>query len=123
MEKFYKRMLGPLLIMVFAASNVFAQTTISGIVKNAAGEPLPGANVIVKGTILGTTASSSGNFELKVKQSPPFTLVFSSVGYASQELEVSEANTSNLDIKMEEQSMLGQEVVVSASRVEESILQ
>ena len=123
MEKFYKRMLGPLLILVITASNVFAQTTISGIVKNAAGDPLPGANVIVKGTILGTTASSDGNFELKVKQSPPFTLVFSSVGYASQELEITDANTSNIDIKMEEQSMLGQEVVVSASRVEESILQ
>ena len=116
-------MLGPFLIMVFAASSVFAQTTISGIVKNAAGDPLPGANVIVKGTILGTTANSSGNFELKVKQSPPLTLVISSVGYASQELEITDANTANLDIKMEEQSMLGQEVVVSASRVEESILQ
>src|SRR5690606_6516651 len=45
------------------------------------------------------------------------------VGYASQEVEITDANATNLDIKMSEQTMLGQEVVVSASRVEESILQ
>jgi iron complex outermembrane receptor protein len=49
-------------------------------------------------------------------------LVITSVGFVRQEIEITTENVSNLDIRMEESSMLGQEVVVSASRVEESIL-
>src|SRR5690606_12867372 len=52
-----------------------------------------------------------------------FTLVFSYVGYQSQEVEITDQNTTGLSIKLEEGTLLGQEVVVSASRVEESILQ
>lgn len=123
MEKFYKR-IGLLVVMVFSASLAFAQTTISGTVKDGGtGETLAGVNIIVKGKVIGTNTSVDGAFNLKVNQEPPLTLVFSFVGYKTQEIEVTDANTSGLSISLEEQSILGQEVVVSASRVEESILQ
>ncbi len=102
---------------------MFAQTSISGKVSDSAsGETLAGVNIIVKGRVIGTITDTQGNFSLKVSDSPPLTLIFSFVGYRSLELAVDNANTTGLDIKLEEQSLLGQEVVVSASRVEESIL-
>lgn len=122
MEKFYKRLLGPLLIMVLAVSSVFAQATISGIVKNTAGEPLAGANVVVKGTIFGTIANPDGNFELKVKQSPPVTLVFSFIGFKSQEIEVTDANTTSLEVALEESTELDEVVISGTTIVEQSVM-
>lgn len=60
------------------------QITVKGTVKDGAGEPLMGASVLVKGTSHGTAADFDGNFELKVDKGA--TLVFSSVGFKSQEV-------------------------------------
>lgn len=124
MEKFYKRSLGLLLMLLLAGSTAFAQTSISGTVKDAAtGSPLAGVNIVVKGRVLGTISNAEGQFSLKVNQEPPITLVFSFIGFKAQELEITNANTTGIEISLEEQSLLGQEIVVSASRIEESILQ
>lgn len=122
-----------LVLVVLFGSFGFAamgQTNISGTVKDAAsGEGLGGVNVIVKGRVVGTITDINGNFKLSVKDAPPFVLVFSFVGFSTQELEIrsttpdQKGNNENIEIKLEEQTLLGQEVVVSASRVEESILQ
>ncbi|MEQ1585303.1 MAG: TonB-dependent receptor, partial [Cyclobacteriaceae bacterium] len=101
---------------------LMAQTSISGTVKDGTtGDPLAGVNIVVKGRVIGTISNTSGQYSLKVNQEPPFTLVFSFIGFSTQEIEIKEANTT-LDVSLEEQTLLGQEVVVSASRVEESIL-
>lgn len=121
MNKFYRRSLLPLLFVMLGAANLWAQTTISGSVKDSAGEPLAGVNIVVKGTVAGTITDVKGQYSLTVKQSPPFTLSFTFIGFTSQEKEVTSANTS-LDVSLEEGTLLGQEVVVSASRMEESIL-
>ena len=60
------------------------QITVKGTVKDGAGESLMGASVLVKGTSHGTAADFDGNFELKVEKGA--TLVFSSVGFKSQEV-------------------------------------
>lgn len=123
MNKFYRKALLPALFWFCGLASVMAQTTsVSGTVKDASGEPLAGVNIVVKGRVIGTITSTSGEYNLKVNQAPPFTLVFSFIGFATQEVEVKDANTTGLDISLEEQTLLGQEVVVSASRVEESIL-
>lgn len=98
-------------------------TTISGkVVDGTTGETLPGVNIRVKDKVVGTITTAQGDFSLTVNQAPPVTLIFSFVGYTPQELDVNQANLSGLEIRMEEQILFGQEVVVSASRVEESIL-
>lgn len=114
-----------LTMIYFSSSELRAQgTNLSGIVKDAeTGESLIGVNILVKGQVIGTISNLEGKFNLKINQSPPLVLVFSMVGYASQEVEINSANVNNLDIKLREQTILGQEIVVSASRVEESILQ
>ncbi|MFA5669333.1 MAG: TonB-dependent receptor [Balneolaceae bacterium] len=103
--------------------NLDAETQISGKVVDARGEPLPGVNVTVKGTIVGTPTNGDGNFSLKVKQDPPITLQISFIGYQTQEIEITDNNVSDLLIVMQEQTFLGQDIVVSASRVEESVLE
>ncbi len=103
----------------------FSQTSeISGIVKESRDDtPLAGVNVIVKDLVIGTISSTDGRFNLHVHQTqPPFTLIFSMIGYRTQELVITDYNTSGLEITMEEEKTLIQEVVVSATRMEESIL-
>lgn len=108
---------------LFATWTASAQTTISGKVTDAAtGEALIGVNILVKGTVLGTITDVNGGFSLTVSSNPPVVIIVTSVGYGRQEIEITDANTSGLDLKLEESVMLGQEVVVSASRVEESTL-
>lgn len=122
MNKLYRKALLPALFWLCGSAALMAQTSISGTVKDGTtGEPLAGVNIVVKGRVIGTISNTSGQYSLKVNQEPPFTLVFSFIGFSTQEIEVKEANTT-LDISLEEQTLLGQEVVVSASRVEESIL-
>jgi iron complex outermembrane receptor protein len=101
----------------------FGQTNISGTVTDATGETLAGVNIQVKGRVIGTITDTDGDFSLTVNDSPPFALVFSFMGYTTQEIPITNANTTGLEVQLEEQSVLGQEIVVSASRVEESILQ
>ncbi len=99
-------------------------TKISGIVVEAeTGDPLPGVNVKVKGKVIGTSTATDGRFELTVSQDPPFILVFSSVGFQTQEIDITENEQTGLTIEMEQETLIGSDVVVSASRVEESILE
>lgn len=124
MNEFYKRALLPLVFLLSGAFTVLAQTTISGTVKDTrSSETLAGVNIIVKGTVTGTISDTDGNFNLKVNQSPPFTILLSFVGYKSQEIQITEANATSIAVSMVEQNLLGQEVVIAASRVEESIMQ
>jgi len=100
----------------------FAQTKVSGTISDAATkEPLIGVSVQVKGKVVGTITNTKGEFSFSVSTPPPFTLLISSVGYESQEMNVS-GNSASINIALKEQAVLGQEVVVSASRVEESVL-
>ncbi|WP_343305183.1 TonB-dependent receptor [Chitinophaga niabensis] len=112
-------------LLLFTAA-AFAQESsivqITGQVKDQnTGETLPGVSIQIKGTISGTTTDSKGVFTLKTRLKFPFTLVFSSLGFSSQEFEVKNT-TSRLDISLATQTLLGKEVVVTASRVEEQAL-
>lgn len=111
-----------LLVMQTITLSAQAQVSISGsVVDDATGESLPGVNIRVKGKVVGTITLPDGKFSLKVNDDAPLTLIFSYVGYIPQEIEINQNTVTGLEIRMEE-SVLGQEVVVSASRVEESIL-
>ena len=109
---------------LFISHAAFSQTTISGnITEESTGESLAGVNIIVKGRVIGTITDTRGNFELVVNENPPITLLISFIGFETQEIEITQPTTTNLQIAMKEQILVGQEVVVSASRVEENILE
>lgn len=110
------------LMMMICLYAIGQNQVIEGNITDADGAPLIGVNVILGGTILGTTTDIDGDFSLTVKQTPPFKLLISYIGYEKQEIEITGA-TSSLQIQLNESTLLGQEVVVSASRVEENILE
>ncbi len=98
------------------------KVTVSGKVSDkTSGEALAGSSIQVKGKFVGTAARSDGTFSFRTAQPMPFTVVVSMIGYGAQEIEITEAN-ANLDIKLEEKAFMVDELVVSASRVEENIL-
>lgn len=99
----------------------YAQTTISGTVKDDSGLPIPGANVIILGTSTGTVTDFDGGFSLTTNQSPPFTIQVSSVGFETFNAEINTTN-QKLDVVLNEGTALD-EVVISASRTPERIFE
>ena len=83
-------------------------------------EPLAGVTVNIKGTVAGTITSNEGSFSLKTKQKLPLTLVFTSIGFKPQEIQITSLGLK-LQVALSTQTVLGNEVVVTASRVSESI--
>lgn len=111
-----------ILVMTIAVVGAFAQTKISGKVTDAdSKEGLAGVNIVIKGKVIGTTTDVKGEFSLTTNTAPPFVIQISYVGFETQEMEIKGA-TSNIQIALKEQAVMGQEVVVSASRVEETVL-
>ena len=96
--------------MLFAACPAFAQTgSVSGTVTDVAGEPLIGVNVIVKGTTNGAITDIDGKYSLQ--QVPASgTIVFSYVGYISQEVAAGNQRTINIQLRDDTQRL--EEVVV-----------
>lgn len=112
-----------LMAWLVSVSTLLAQTKISGSITDATTrEGLVGVSVQVKGKVIGTISDSKGNFSLTTNTPTPFTLVVTSIGYETQEIQI-QGERSDLKIVMKEQVLMGQEVVVSASRVEEGVLQ
>mgnify|MGYP002507726614 CR=1 FL=1 len=104
-----------------SAVAVQSQTTLFGTIKSkGTGETLSAVSVTVKGTARGTFTDDRGNFRLTVDKLP-VTLVVSSVGYEDLELEVNTA--AALVLQLAPKAALGQEVVVSATRVATKILE
>lgn len=82
---------------------------ITGKVTDEEGNPLPGANVIVKGTANGTVTDADGEYQLNVPDHIK-VLVFSFVGYLSKEVEISDQSTVNISLDPDLQRL--DEVVV-----------
>ncbi len=111
-----------LVAVVFTTAANAQNVTISGNVKNTAStENAAAVSVTIKGTDAGTFTDEKGNFSLTTK-SFPITLVFSSVGYTTQEVAVTSAGQI-VNVNFVPSDALGQEVVVSATRVAQSILE
>ncbi len=83
--------------------------TVTGKVTDRKGNPLPGVSVVIKGTSRGTATNVNGEYSI-VLDNPNATLVFSFVGYHSQE--VSPSGKTTLDIKLSEDVLGLDEVVV-----------
>ena len=113
MKRFFALVL--LLLGIFhGRANAQDAIEISGIVTDQEKhEPLVGVAVSIKGTVTGTITTSGGSFTLRTRQKVPFILVFTSVGFAPQEVEITGIG-SRLQVAMATQTVLGTEVVVTA---------
>ncbi|MGF7073131.1 TonB-dependent receptor [Mucilaginibacter sp. R-33] len=94
---------------------------LSGKVNDDQGKPLIGATVSIKGTTNKTSTDTTGKFSLTTSAKLPYTLVFTAVGYQPQEFYIKNANSA-VNITLTTQSLLVNEVVVTASRKEEKLL-
>ena len=108
---------------LFVASVMYSQSTVTGTIKEAkTNEPIPGVNLKVVGKSIGTTSDFEGNFNLKAALNPPYSLEISLLGFSTQIVEVTQ-NNQTLHILLEESATALDEVVVSASRTPERVLE
>jgi TonB-linked SusC/RagA family outer membrane protein len=84
--------------------------TLTGRVVSETNEGLPGVSVVLKGTPRGTTTNAEGRFSLNIPDGPGATLVFSYVGYVTQEITV--GSQSVIDVKLATDAQALSEVVV-----------
>ena len=92
---------------------------VSGVIVDASGLPIIGANIIEKGTTNGVITDLDGNFTINVQ--PGSTLVISYIGYVSQEIKVGNQTMLNITLK-EDSEMLDEVVVVGYGTMKKSDL-
>src|SRR5580693_4926639 len=111
-------------LLSILSSGLFAQDpyVISGkIYDSINNQSLAGASIHVKGSSSGTVAADDGSFQLKTTRRLPLTLIVTSIGYKAQEFTVREVGAQGVNIALNTQNVLVDQVVVTASRVSESI--
>ncbi|MCX2680523.1 TonB-dependent receptor [Galbibacter sp. EGI 63066] len=99
----------------------FSQSTVSGKVVDEQNQPIPGTNIQLLGQAVGTVTDFNGDFSLTVDQDPPFNIVVSSIGFASQTINITDGEV--LTIQLEEETTHLGEIVISASRTPERIFE
>ncbi|MGC9365249.1 MAG: TonB-dependent receptor [Fidelibacterota bacterium] len=116
----YIRYMFPLLIVsLMLAQAQAASGQIAGVVySKESGEPLPGTNILVKGTLLGAAADLAGEFRIDALPPGTYTLQILNIGYQSQELSVDVATDSvtQLIIELEPKAIRSPEIVVTGAR-------
>ena len=103
---------------MIASPTTVQQLQVTGVVNEDSGQPLPGVNVVEKGTNNGTTTDASGRFSLNV-QNENSVLLFSFIGYATQEVAVGNKTTFNVNLAPDVQAL--QEVVVVGYGTQEKV--
>tara|TARA_B100000401_G_scaffold264456_1_gene179968 strand:+ start:33 stop:3248 length:3216 start_codon:yes stop_codon:yes gene_type:complete len=96
-------------VFLLTAQMSFAQKTVTGVVSDSDGLPLPGATVLVQGTTTGVTTDFDGNFSINVAEGQ--TLEFSFVGYETAAIAVGAGNVINVTLSLGTQL---EEVIVTS---------
>ncbi len=109
------RKTGIIIFLIAFTQSIVAQT-ITGIVKNAEGEPLIGANILIKETFKGTSTNWKGQFSFSKIKPDNYTFKVSFVGYKTLEKEVSKDHLRNIEFILQPATILSQEVIVTATR-------
>lgn len=101
-----------LFLFVLNSAFLFAQKEVSGVVKDKTGTPLPGVNIVEKGTSNGVSTDFEGAYKIKVKDGA--TLVFSYVGFTTVE---KSASSDKINVNLDESGgQVLSDVVVTGSR-------
>jgi TonB-linked SusC/RagA family outer membrane protein len=103
------KLITTMLLIFFMQYSIAQEKTISGVVSDNAGLPLPGVSVLIKGTRSGTQTDIDGKYSIKATSKQ--VLIFSYIGMTNQEIK---ASTATINVKMQENSQALEEVVVTA---------
>ncbi|MBC8987707.1 SusC/RagA family TonB-linked outer membrane protein [Pedobacter sp. N36a] len=109
MKQMYLKCMAVLLLSVITIT-AYAQQKVTGTVTEKSGSPIPGVSVTEKGSKNGTSTNADGKFSITVK--PGATLVFSSIGLSSKEVNV--GNSANHNVVLQDDENKLNEVVVTA---------
>src|SRR6187455_2242303 len=106
-----------ILVLVCCQSNIaFSQTlSVTGVVRDETNAPIPGVNIVVKGTTAGSITDGDGKYSVTVPNGNA-VLVFTFIGYADQEVSV--ADRTQIDVSMTADITSLDEVVVTALGIE-----
>ncbi len=77
--------------------NKFIAVEIKGKITDETGNPMPGVNIAIKGTVSGTTSDSDGNFSINAPENS--TLIISFIGYTTQEINIGTQTSINVQLK------------------------
>ncbi len=106
------------ILLLFFQASLFAQSPITGIVKQTNGNPVPHATVKIRGTSIAVSADEKGVFSINSKQDLPFYLQVSSVGYKPQDFQILKLQEAPFELILVENSLLDEIVVTSRRRSE-----
>ncbi|MBN2635173.1 MAG: TonB-dependent receptor [Prolixibacteraceae bacterium] len=107
--------LGLLLLMQYLCVLAFGQYSVKGVVTGN-GEPLAGANTLIKGTTIGSPTKSDGTFEFRNLKEGNYTLEITFIGFEKKEVKVDLNENKTLEINLEPSAILTDEVFISATR-------
>lgn len=108
-----------MLLLCFGLSSVaVSQNTITGKIMDDSGEALIGANILIKGTSIGTISDIDGSFSISSSRALPITLVASYTGYSATEVTVTDRQPISITLT---EGILGDQIVISASRKREKV--
>ena len=111
-------------LLIIFSSNIYAQRlSIKGTVKDTAGNPLVGANVLIMETNYGAAADNYGRYEINNLKPGRYTLEFSSIGYKTETVTdvVLNKKSVELNITLRQEAVEQQQVVISASKYAQKI--
>jgi hypothetical protein len=103
-------------------SNLLIAVDVNGIVTDQDGRSLPGANIMVEGTNIGSASDSDGRFTFQYDPDGDFVIVVSYIGYSSYRQTYKDSDgLTDLTIVLDQGNLFGQEVTVMARKKEETI--
>ena len=110
------------LAFIVTIANFLFALEVSGIVTDQNGRLLPGANIMIEGTDVGSASDSEGRFSFAYEANGDFVIVVSYIGYASyRQLYGIGDVVTDLTIVLDQGNLFGQEVTVMARKKEETI--
>jgi TonB-linked SusC/RagA family outer membrane protein len=111
-----KKLLFLTFIGLFMSVSVYAQMVTGKVTSASNGEALPGVSVLLKGTSTGTVTNADGVYAINVPNTQTAVLIFSSVGYTSQEINVE--GRATIDLGMQDDIQVLNDIVVTALGIE-----
>ncbi|MFQ5708539.1 MAG: TonB-dependent receptor domain-containing protein [bacterium] len=124
MKTKHMKLLAAVCVMAISASAAWAQTgTIRGKVIDDAGNPLPGANVVIEDTYLGAATGLDGDYRIKFVPPGTYTITVTMIGFEqkSSSVQVTVDTPTEVNLTLQETVIQTEGIVVSASRKPEKI--
>ena len=110
------------LVFILCMTSFLLAIEVSGLVTDQNGRPLPGANIMIEGTEIGSASDTEGRFSFTYDTDEEFVIVVSYIGYGSyRQTYESGDDLTDLTIVMDQGNLFGQEVTVMARKKEEAI--